>query len=101
MPIPDEVIGMPLPAWVIREADRPDDRDLQPVEDPGRAQAEDDAPVKPAPGQPVKTRGNLGLDDPEFYSSHGAALPPGVAIVTVCSAAGSSATATASGRRGP
>ena len=58
-------------------ADAADDRHLEPVEDPDRAEADDDEPVKARPRQPVEAR-----RDPRLYRRplqttplHGLALP--------------------------
>ena len=52
-----------------------DDRDFQAVEDPDRAQADDDHPVPPGPGQPVQPRRHLGLDVPVCTSLTGLSPP--------------------------
>ena len=44
--------------------DRADDRDLEAVEDPHRAEADDDEPVPPGPRQPVHAGRDVGLDRP-------------------------------------
>ena len=41
---------------------RADDGDLEPVEDPGDAQPDDDQQMKPAPGQPIEAKRDVGPD---------------------------------------
>ena len=54
-----------------------DDRDLEAVEDPDRAEADDHEPVKARPGQPVQPRRDRGLDDGGVgVVGHGPVLPP-------------------------
>ena len=50
--------------------DRADDRDLEAVEDPYRAEPDDDAPVEARPRQPVEPSGNVGTDGPVAYRVH-------------------------------
>ena len=51
-------------AALLREARRhvADHRDLEPVQHPDAAEADDDAPVKPRPRQPIQACRNLGCD---------------------------------------
>ena len=52
------------PAARLRQArgDRADDRHLEAVEDPDRAEADHDEPVEPRPGQPVEASRDVRLD---------------------------------------
>ncbi len=45
-------------------ADRADDRDLEPVEHPGHAQRDHDAPVPARPGQPVESGRDVAAESP-------------------------------------
>ena len=56
--------------------DRADDRHLEAVEDPDRAEADDHQPVPARPGQPVQPGRDVGLDDATLESSASDVPPP-------------------------
>ena len=43
-------------------ADRSGQRDLQPIENPGRAERDHDEPMMPAPRQPIEPRRHVGFN---------------------------------------
>jgi hypothetical protein len=57
-------LGEPDAGAVLGEAarDRADDRDLEAVEDPHRAETDDDQPVPPGPWEPVHAGRDVRLD---------------------------------------
>ena len=76
--------------------DRADDRDLEPVEHPDGAQADDDPPVEPRPRQAVQPRRDVGPDRPEGARARGHRRPRRRYGGQRWSAAGCSAIASAS-----
>ena len=50
-------------AFLQGAGERAGERDLEPIEDPGDAERDDDEVVEPPPGQPVEPSRNVGLDD--------------------------------------
>jgi hypothetical protein len=74
----DLALRQPDARAVLGEAagDRADDRDLEAVEDPHRAQADDDQPVPPGPRQPVHPGRDVRLDGAKLDRSGRHADPP-------------------------